>query len=307
MNMPDGASSKDRAISVAPSVPSASKDGFSASLSGACLPDLVQMACLSRTDGAFRVISKGRIGYLFFRQGQVVHAVIDDLTGLPAALELLKWNAGSFEPSNMSWPNHPTIEMGWQNMLLQAARESDESGRHPLRAAAPAAVPVPKETAAVRPSLPPLPPPASMGAPVKPAVSSASSPPVSGAPRSRPFGVPAAASVKPAMRPAEPASMSTSALSTNGPPSSGCSVRVDSHGTILSGRGNSEELAEIGTYSARLAQLIGEAFGMEGFSALESVHEEHRRLVHLDSSGGMVALTAPPHADVSAIRQKFGL
>src|SRR5687768_1713843 len=140
MNMPDRASLDDRAPSVVPPVASAVKDGFSASLSGACLPDLVQMACLSRTDGAFRVISDGRIGYLFFRQGQVVHAVIDDLTGLRAALELLKWNTGTFEPSNMSWPNQATIEMGWQHLLLQAARESDESGRHPLRAAAALAV-----------------------------------------------------------------------------------------------------------------------------------------------------------------------
>ena len=52
MNMPDRASLNDRAPSVAPPVASPVKDGFSASLSGACLPDLVQMACLSRTDGA---------------------------------------------------------------------------------------------------------------------------------------------------------------------------------------------------------------------------------------------------------------
>jgi hypothetical protein len=317
MNMPDRASSSnDRAPSVLPPVASTVKDGFSASLSGACLPDLVQMACLSRTDGAFRVISDGRIGYLFFRQGQVVHAVIDDLTGLRAALELLKWNTGTFEPSNMSWPNQPTIEMGWQHLLLQAARESDESGRHPLRAAGALAV-TKKESPVVRPSnTPNIPVPS--GARAKPGEGTTSTSP-SGSERSRPTGVPSAGPPKPLTRPnvpsLSPAEGRTSEhpsappppASSQGAPASGSSVRVDAQGSIVSGRGASEELAEIATYSARLADLIGEAFGMEGFSALESVHEEHRRLIHRDSTGAMVALTAPPQAELSSIRQKFGL
>jgi hypothetical protein len=318
MNTPDRASSSnDRAPSAVPPVASAVKDGFSASLSGACLPDLVQMACLSRTDGAFRVISDGRIGYLFFRQGQVVHAVIDDLTGLRAALDLLKWNTGTFEPSNMSWPNQPTIEMGWQHLLLQAARESDESGRHPLRAAAAMAASK-KESPVVRPSNPPIVPIPS-GPRAKPAEASTSTSPSGSERRSRPTGVPSARPSKPLTRPdvpsfspaegrtAEHASVSPVAVSSQGTPGFGSSVRVDAQGTIVSGRGASEELAEIATYSARLADLIGEAFGMEGFSALESVHEEHRRLVHRDPTGAMVALTAPPQAELSSIRQKFGL
>ncbi|HYJ08531.1 MAG TPA: DUF4388 domain-containing protein [Polyangiaceae bacterium] len=302
----------DRAPSVVP-VASAVKDGFSASLSGACLPDLVQMACLSRTDGAFRVISDGRIGYLFFRQGQVVHAVIDDLTGLRAALELLKWNTGTFEPSNMSWPNQATIEMGWQHLLLQAARESDESARRPLRATA-SAVPK-KESPVVRPSNIPIP----SGARAKPADAATSTSLPGGERRSRPTGVPSAGAPRPLARPDAPslsppeartveqASAAPAAVSSQGAPASGSSVRVDAQGTIVSGRGASEELAEIATYSARLADLIGEAFGMEGFSALESVHEEHRRLIHRDPTGAMVALTAPPQAELSSIRQKFGL
>jgi hypothetical protein len=310
MNMPDRASLDDRAPSVVP-VASTVKDGFSASLSGACLPDLVQMACLSRTDGAFRVISDGRIGYLFFRQGQVVHAVIDDLTGLRAALELLKWNTGTFEPSNMSWPNQATIEMGWQHLLLQAARESDESARRPLRAAA-SAVPK-KESPVVRPSNIPIP----SGARAKPADAATSTSLPGGERRSRPTGVPSAGAprpltrsdVPPEARTVEQASASpvAASASSQAAPASGSSVRVDAQGTIVSGRGASEELAEIATYSARLADLIGEAFGMEGFSALESVHEEHRRLIHRDPSGAMVALTAPPQAELSSIRQKFGL
>ena len=300
----------------APPVASSVKEGFSASLSGACLPDLVQMACLSRMDGAFRVISQGRIGYLFFREGQIVHAVIDDLEGLGAALELLKWNRGSFEPSNMSWPNEPSIDMGFQYLLMQAARETDEARRHQLRSAPASAEnsPKAKELSTVQPPKTPisnsLPKPVAGPVSQSPPAMGPRPVPVASPPRAAPStnAPPPAPSLMEALRGAgsSASAVSPPALPASAP-ASGASVRVDPQGTIVSGRGASEELAEIGAYAARLAQLIGESFGMDGFSALESIHEEHRRLIHVDQSGGMVALTAPPQADVASIRQKFGL
>ncbi|MDQ2646580.1 MAG: DUF4388 domain-containing protein [Myxococcota bacterium] len=255
--MRDRASAEDDTASV----PLPVSNGFRASLTGACLADLVQMACLSRTEGAFRVISRGQIGYLFFRSGQVVHAMLDDLSGLPAALELLSWDSGTFEPSNMSWPELPTIDLGWQNLILSSARQRDESGRH--------VVPPPKPSPEPRPAKTAL-----------SAVKSTSPPPLeSSAPQS----------------PLVPVSMIEA------------SVRVDARGSLISGRGAAQELAEVAGYAARLSQLIGEAFGMDGFSALESVHERHRRLVYVDANGGVIALTATPEADLHTLRQKFGL
>lgn len=261
--MRDRASAEDNTAHV----PIPVSNGFRASLTGACLPDLVQMACLSRTEGAFRVISQGRIGYLFFRDGQVVHAMLDDLAGLPAALELLSWDAGTFEPSNMSWPDRATIEVGFQNLILMSARQRDESGRHsvppPKPPAAPRAVRAAAGLAAIK-SAPPA---------------RSDSPEPSSSPQS----------------PLVPAALIEA------------SVRLDARGAMVSGRGAAEELAEVAGYAARLAQLIGEAFGMDGFSALESVHERHRRLIGVDANGGLIALTAAPQAELGALRQKFGL
>lgn len=264
--MRDRASAEDTTASV----PIPVSNGFRASLTGACLPDLVQMACLSRTEGAFRVISHGRIGYLFFRNGQVVHAMLDDLAGLPAALELLSWDTGSFEPSNMSWPDLATIDVGWQNLILLSARQRDESGRHPVPPPKPSAVPRPVRAAttvisAIKSVPPPPEPPANQ----------------------------------------EPTSSPQSPLIPIGLIEA--SVRVDARGSMISGRGAAQELAEVAGYAARLSQLIGEAFGMDGFSALESVHEHHRRMVYVDANGGLIALTAAPQADLAALRQKFGL
>jgi hypothetical protein len=251
MSMAHGVPSNGEAWST--SEPVAGEDGFRVSLSGASLPDLVQMTCLSRSGGVFRAVSNGRVGYLFFRDGQVVHALVGDTSGLPAAFEILKWNTGTFEPADRAWPSVTAIALDWQKLLLLAARQTDD-------------VPVPANAAlSARPAAARQPPRANDA--------SRSSAPSSGA-----------------------------ALAV-----AGVSVRVSPEGKILTGRGASEELAQIAAYSTRLAQLIGDAFGMESFSALESVHDEHRRLVHLDAKGEMVALTVPSQTELGAIRRKFGL
>lgn len=130
------------------------ESGFYASLRGATLPDLVQMECLAQSDASFRVTSQNKIGYLFFQGGQLVHALTDDLVGEAAALEILKWQRGVFEPCNVAWPDTPTIQCGWQNLLLLAAQARDESGRHNL-------VAFPKPRNSTPPPPPSSPPPSS--------------------------------------------------------------------------------------------------------------------------------------------------
>ena len=49
--------------------------GCRAKLAGVSLWDLVQMECLSGRERVIRVSSGADVGYLFFRGGQIVHAV----------------------------------------------------------------------------------------------------------------------------------------------------------------------------------------------------------------------------------------
>jgi len=112
--------------------PSQKEKGFHASLNGASLPDLVQMECLSRTEAVFRVTSGHEVGYLFFRAGQVVHALSGDAEGQRAALEILGWSEGTFEPCNVAWPDELTIHLNWQNLLLLSAQTQDDSKRRKL-------------------------------------------------------------------------------------------------------------------------------------------------------------------------------
>jgi len=74
------------------------ESGFRANLHGASLADLVQMECLSGHERVIRISSGTDVGYLFFRGGQIVHAVSRRGIGETAALEILRWNDGTFEP-----------------------------------------------------------------------------------------------------------------------------------------------------------------------------------------------------------------
>lgn len=108
------------------------ESGFRANLHGASLADLVQMECLAGRERVMRVSSGGEVGYLFFRGGQIVHAISRRGTGETAALEILRWNDGMFEPCNAGFPDHDSIGSSWQNLVLLAAQHRDESGRHNL-------------------------------------------------------------------------------------------------------------------------------------------------------------------------------
>lgn len=127
------------------------ESGFRANLHGASLADLVQMECLSGRERVMRVSSGSEVGYLFFRGGQIVHAVSRRGIGETAALEILRWNDGTFEPCSAGWPERDSISSNWQNLILIAAQHRDESSRHNL-VAFPGA-----RTAVTRSSSPPPP------------------------------------------------------------------------------------------------------------------------------------------------------
>ena len=100
--------------------------GFQARIKGANLADLVQMECLAGSKRVVRVTSGDQVGYLFFRTGHLVHALSRSLAGEAAALEMLGWDEGTFEPAERDWPARDTITCNWQSLLLRAAQARDE-------------------------------------------------------------------------------------------------------------------------------------------------------------------------------------
>jgi hypothetical protein len=107
----------------------ASTPGFAVRLPCAQLGDLIQINCLNRIRGAFRVSSGHAEGFLFFEGGQLVHASCGDQVGLDAVVVMLGWRSGSIEPSELGWPAQCSIGMGADALLLHAAQRLDERAR----------------------------------------------------------------------------------------------------------------------------------------------------------------------------------
>jgi hypothetical protein len=100
--------------------------GFAARLQDASLWDLIQFECMRRSRRIVRVSSRGLLGYVFFRDGDVVHATTGRQTGEAALGEMLSWQDGVFETWSGSWPDRETINTPWQRVLLEVAQAKDE-------------------------------------------------------------------------------------------------------------------------------------------------------------------------------------
>lgn len=249
------------------------ESGFRANLHGASLADLVQMECLSGRERVIRISSGGEVGYLFFRSGQIVHAVSRRGIGETAALEILRWNDGTFEACSAGWPDRDSIGSNWQNLLLLAAQHRDESNRredtshHNL-----VAFPGVRSGTVTRATS--APPPVVAPAPIS------SSRPEAGVNVDSP--APLLAQVRAA-------------------------VRIDPAGNVVSAKGDASELSQIAAYASRLAELVGDGLGMQGLVSVEVTQHHSRTLIYKEKSGNTFALNAAVDADLTQVRERLGL
>jgi hypothetical protein len=247
--------------------------GFRANLT-ANLTDLVQMECLARSTHVIRVMSHGDVGYLYFQGGEIVHAMSSSAVGEAAALEILTWEEGSFEPSSAGWSSSPTITRSWQSLLMLAATTRDEAERDKNRRRN--VVDFPREKTASTP-MPDKPPPTLS----------------SSYPKAQPPStIPAPASSQPA-----------------GPAQRGIerAVRLDPGGKVVSTRGDCDELAATTAYATRLAGLVGDQLGLDALKVIECVSGGTRRLFYPEKGGSVIGLEVPEDVDLSALREKLGL
>ena len=84
-------------------------------------------------------------------------------------------------------------------------------------------------------------------------------------------------------------------------------VRLDVQGNVVSAKGDAEQLAPVAAYTARLAELIGNMLGMEGFASLECTSARERVFLHRERSGNLVALKMPLETEAGPLRERFGI
>lgn len=107
--------------------PPAVPDAYAAQLQAQSLWDLVQGECLAGVREVVRVESGGQAGLLFFDKGRIVHAETARAIGEPAALEILAWQSGSFDPCDARWPRLVSITGSAEGLLSKVQKGRRDS------------------------------------------------------------------------------------------------------------------------------------------------------------------------------------
>jgi uncharacterized protein DUF4388 len=132
-----------------------SATGFEGGVAGLGLADLVQLNAANRFTGAFRVRHEERVGLIFFRDGEIVHAEQGGIVGEDAFVEILGWPGGKFEVEPNVLPGTRTIQKTLEHLLLDSHRVLDERrAGHQAAPPPPAAAPAKPSSVEVARSIP---------------------------------------------------------------------------------------------------------------------------------------------------------
>lgn len=105
---------------------------FAGSIEDMAVVDLLQTIEVSRKSGVARVTNGERVCTFWFREGQIVDALLDKLEGEEAIYRALVWNDGEFEvefgPLSTA-EREQTINVSTQALLMEGMRRVDEWGR----------------------------------------------------------------------------------------------------------------------------------------------------------------------------------
>jgi hypothetical protein len=99
---------------------------FQGSLKELPLPDIIQLVSVSGKTGKFTLTRDGERGFIYLKNGQMVHALVADLIGEEAIYALAIWNQGEFQFNPSEEPDRQTITKSNTNLLMEAARRLDE-------------------------------------------------------------------------------------------------------------------------------------------------------------------------------------
>src|SRR5207302_8288668 len=81
---------------------------------------------VSGKTGKFTLSREHERGFIYLKNGQMVHAFVGDLVGEEAIYALAIWNAGEFQFNPGEEPDRQTITKSNTNLLMEAARRLDE-------------------------------------------------------------------------------------------------------------------------------------------------------------------------------------
>ena len=99
---------------------------FQGSIQELPVPDIIQLVSVSGKTGMFMLVRGGERGYIYLRNGRIVHAELGNLKGEEAVYALAIWSTGDFQFTPGKEVETVTIEKTNTSLLMEAARRLDE-------------------------------------------------------------------------------------------------------------------------------------------------------------------------------------
>lgn len=101
-------------------------DGFQGTLDGIDLIDIVQFNGLSKATSALKVTTADQEGMIFFKKGEVVHAMCDNTSGEKAFFKILEFQGGTLQNIRGVEPPVVSIQKNIESLLFESAVRNDE-------------------------------------------------------------------------------------------------------------------------------------------------------------------------------------
>jgi predicted regulator of Ras-like GTPase activity (Roadblock/LC7/MglB family) len=92
------------------------------------LPSLIQLNCMERNTAKLTVENEGKYGFIYFENGQVVHAEYEPDMGEEAVFKLLTLYSGKFKVESGIRAPVKSIKTYWNNLLLKGLNQMDNEG-----------------------------------------------------------------------------------------------------------------------------------------------------------------------------------
>ncbi len=99
---------------------------FQGSIQELPVPDIIQLVSVSGKTGMFTLVRGNERGFIYLKNGQMVHARLNDLTGEEAIYALAIWSSGDFQFTPNEEIDVASIEKSNTSLLMEAARRLDE-------------------------------------------------------------------------------------------------------------------------------------------------------------------------------------
>ncbi|MEW5867699.1 MAG: DUF4388 domain-containing protein [Chloroflexota bacterium] len=96
-------------------------------LSDMTVADLIQHNCQDRKLAQLTIDHNGEQAVLYFKNGQVLHAALGNLSGEEVIYRILAWEEGLFTLKNEVEAPRTSIKRTWSGLLLEGARRIDEA------------------------------------------------------------------------------------------------------------------------------------------------------------------------------------